>query len=132
MKRFDLPQPPTAGQMSLLRTSGQACHDYESSECGTARQHTYGTLLPNREGTDGVRRLPFKGSKGGRCTPAVSSSEKNNDMDAVGRDVTGRVSHELAARAALQHGNSNNATTSLVCLEREREGERERGVQCVG
>ena len=45
---------------------------------------------------------PSKGSKGVGATPAVSSSEKNNDVDAVGRGVTGRVSHELAARAALQ------------------------------
>ena len=41
-------------------------HYYESSERESARQHEWGSLLPNREGTGGlpaVRRIPLRMSK---------------------------------------------------------------------
>ena len=74
----------------------------ESSKGATARQHNSGTgsLLPNREDADGVRRTektlvgcadPPSPLLRDRCTPSVSSSLRKTKC--VGRVVTGHHIH---------------------------------------
>ena len=79
-----------------MQINSSACQHYESSEYATARQHTCGSLLPNREDTDGVRptRHLSKGGVEGTTTISIPRVHEKRCGWRV-RVVTGSTCFEM-------------------------------------